>query len=145
MNKWALRAKCEHRKRDLFRDVRVFRDPPFFSSLKRRKPTTMPDLNALMKQAQVMQEKLQAAQEKLAATEVEGSASGGMVTLTIRGNGELTRVTITPSLMGEDADLVADLIVAAHADAKKKLDAVQQDLMRDAAGPMAGKIPGLGF
>ncbi len=105
----------------------------------------MPDINAIMKQAQVMQAKLQAAQEKLAATEVEGTAGGGLVMLTLTGSGDLKRLTITPSLLDDDAEIVADLVVAAHADAKKKLEAVQKDLMQDAAGPLAGKIPGLGF
>ena len=106
----------------------------------------MPDFNALMKQAQAMQDKLQAAQAKLAETTVEGSSGGGMVKLTLKGAGELTSLTIDPSLLTpDDAEIVADLIVAAHADAKKKLYAVQQEEMRDAAGPFAGQIPGLGF
>ncbi len=106
----------------------------------------MPDFNALMKQAQAMQDKLQAAQARLAETTVEGSSGGGMVKLTLKGAGELTSLTIDPSLLTPDeAEILADLIVAAHADAKKKLDAVQQEAMRDAAGPFAGQIPGLGF
>ena len=105
----------------------------------------MPDFNALMKQAQEMQDKLQAAQARLAETVVEGSSGGGMVKLTLKGAGDLTALTIDPTLLSDDAEILADLIVAAHADAKKKLDAVQQAAMRDAAGPLAGKIPGLGF
>jgi hypothetical protein len=105
----------------------------------------MPDFNALMKQAQEMQDKLQAAQARLAETTVEGSSGGGMVKLTLKGAGDLTSLTIDPSLLSDDPEILADLIVAAHADAKKKLDAVQQEAMRDAAGPFAGKIPGLGF
>jgi hypothetical protein len=106
----------------------------------------MPDLSALMKQAQAMQDKLQAAQARLAETTVEGSSGGGMVKLTLKGAGELTSLTIDPSLLSPDeAEILADLIVAAHADAKKKLDAVQQEAMREAAGPFAGQIPGLGF
>ena len=106
----------------------------------------MPDLNALMKQAQAMQDKLQAAQARLAETTVEGSSGGGMVKLTLKGAGDLISLTIDPSLLTPDeAEILADLIVAAHADAKKKLDTVQQDAMREAAGPFAGQIPGLGF
>jgi DNA-binding YbaB/EbfC family protein len=101
------------------------------------------DLGSLMKQAQAMQEKLQAAQAKMAETEVDGQAGGGMVRLSLRGAGELVRVTIDPSLMSPgDAEIVADLVVAAHADAKKKLDAAQAELMREAAGPLAG-MPGM--
>ncbi|HWE47834.1 MAG TPA: YbaB/EbfC family nucleoid-associated protein [Caulobacteraceae bacterium] len=105
----------------------------------------MPDLNALMKQAQAMQEKMQQAQAKLAETVVEGTSGGGMVKLTLKGAGDLTSLVIDPSLLADDPEILADLIVAAHADAKKKLDTVQQDAMREAAGPFAGKIPGLGF
>jgi len=101
------------------------------------------DLGSLMKQAQAMQEKLQAAQARLADAEIEGTAGGGMVTLTLKGTGELARVVIDESLMAPgEGEIVADLIVAAHADAKKKLDARQAEVMREAAGPLAG-LPGM--
>ncbi|MDQ2859681.1 MAG: YbaB/EbfC family nucleoid-associated protein [Pseudomonadota bacterium] len=103
----------------------------------------MKDLGALMKQAQAMQEKLQAAQERLAGSEVEGAAGGGMVRLTLKGTGELARLTIDESLLAPgEGEIVADLIVAAHADAKRKLDATQNDIMREVAGPLAG-LPGM--
>ncbi len=96
-----------------------------------------------MKQAQAMQEKLQAAQERLAGSEVEGAAGGGMVRLTLKGTGELARLTIDESLLAPgEGEIVADLIVAAHADAKRKLDATQNDIMREVAGPLAG-LPGM--
>ena len=103
----------------------------------------MKDLGSLMKQAQAMQEKLQAAQAKMAETEVDGQAGGGMVRVTLRGAGELVRVAIDETLMAPgEGEIDADLIVAAHADAKRKLDAAQADLMREAAGPFAG-MPGV--
>ena len=103
----------------------------------------MKDLGSLMKQAQAMQEKLQAAQARLAEAEVDGAAGGGMVTLTLKGSGELARVQIDESLMAPgEGEIVADLIVAAHADAKRKLDAKQAEVMREAAGPLAG-LPGM--
>ncbi len=96
-----------------------------------------------MKQAQAMQEKLQAAQGRLALSEVEGAAGGGMVRLTLKGTGDLARLTIDESLLAPgEGEIVADLIVAAHADAKKKLDAAQSDIMREVAGPLAG-LPGM--
>jgi DNA-binding YbaB/EbfC family protein len=96
-----------------------------------------------MKQAQAMQEKLQAAQARLAETEVDGAAGGGMVTLTLKGSGELARVNIDESLMAPgEGEIVADLIIAAHADAKRKLEAKQAEVMREAAGPLAG-LPGM--
>jgi len=96
-----------------------------------------------MKQAQAMQEKLQAAQERLAGSEVEGAAGGGMVRLTLKGTGELARLTIDESLLAPgEGEIIADLIVAAHADAKRKLDAAQNDIMREVAGPLAD-LPGM--
>ena len=102
-------------------------------------------LGNLMKQAQAMQEKLTQAQARLAELEVEGTSGGGMVKLVLKGTGELARVDLDESLMAPgEGEVVADLIVAAHADAKRKLDAQQADLMREAAGPLAGMgIPGM--
>ena len=105
----------------------------------------MTDLNALMKQAQAMQQKLQDAQAKMAETTAEGTSGGGLVTIALKGAGEVTGVKIDDSLMvpGE-TEILADLIVAAHADARRRLDAVNTDLMREAAGPLAGmNIPGM--
>ena len=104
----------------------------------------MKDMGALLKQAQAMQEKLQAAQAELARSEVEGVSGGSMVRLTLTGDGALARVSIDESLLvpGE-AEIIGDLIVAAHADAKAKIDAAQGELMRQTMGPMAGAIPGL--
>ena len=105
----------------------------------------MKDLTQLMQQAQAMQQKLQDAQAKLAETTAEGTSGGGLVTVSLKGPGEVTRVQIDDSLMvpGEQ-DILADLIVAAHADAKRKLDEANAVLMREAAGPMAGmNIPGM--
>jgi DNA-binding YbaB/EbfC family protein len=102
----------------------------------------MKDLGGLMKQAQAMQEKLQEAQGRLAQTTVEGAAGGGMVKLTLMGTGELTGVVIDDDLLRPgEGELIADLIIAAHADAKKKLDAAQAETMKAVAGPLAG-LPG---
>jgi DNA-binding YbaB/EbfC family protein len=105
----------------------------------------MKDLGSIMKQAQAMQERMAEAQERIAALEVEGTSGGGMVKLTLKGTGELARVDLDESLMAPgEGEVVADLIVAAHADAKRKLDEKQADIMREAAGPLAGlNIPGM--
>jgi DNA-binding YbaB/EbfC family protein len=105
----------------------------------------MKDFGGLMKQAQAMQQKLADAQERLAQLEVEGTSGGGMVKVILKGTGELARVDLDDSLMSPgEAEVVSDLIVAAHADAKRKLDQKSQELMREAAGPLAGlNIPGL--
>ncbi|MBN9319933.1 MAG: YbaB/EbfC family nucleoid-associated protein [Caulobacterales bacterium] len=109
----------------------------------------MKDLGSIMKQAQAMQQKLADAQAKLAELSVEGTSGGGMVTVTLKGGGALSGVVIDDSLLTPgEGDVVADLIVAAHADAKRKLDAKQAEMMREAAGPMAGMMggmPGLPF
>ena len=109
----------------------------------------MKDLGSIMKQAQAMQQKLADAQAKLAELSVEGTSGGGMVTVTLKGGGALSGVVIDDSLLTPgEGDVVADLIVAAHADPKRKLDAKQAEMMREAAGPMAGMMggmPGLPF
>ena len=107
----------------------------------------MKDLGSLMKQAQAMQEKLQEAQARLAATLIEGTSGGGMVRLSLSGGGELKSVVIDESLMQPgEGEVVADLLIAAHADAKRRLDQAQQELMKDVAGPLAGMgLPGLKF
>ncbi len=103
----------------------------------------MKDLNSLMKQAKAMQEKLAEAQEKIAALEVEGTSGGGMVKLVLKGTGELAKLDIDESLMAPgEGEVVADLVVAAHADAKRKLEQAQGELMQQAAGPFAG-MPGM--
>ena len=96
-----------------------------------------------MKQAQAMQQRMAEAQERIAALEVEGTSGGGMVKLVLKGTGELARVELDESLMAPgEGEVVADLMVAAHADAKRKLDEKQAEVMREAAGPLAG-MPGM--
>ncbi|HEX5776780.1 MAG TPA: YbaB/EbfC family nucleoid-associated protein [Caulobacteraceae bacterium] len=105
----------------------------------------MKDLGSIMKQAQLMQERLADAQNKLAAMSMVGTSGGGMVKVRLSGTNVLEAVDIDPSLMEPgEAEVLADLIVAAHADAKRQLEAQQQSLMREAAGPLAGmNLPGL--
>jgi hypothetical protein len=103
----------------------------------------MKNLGDIMKQAQAMQEKLQEAQARLAETQVQGTSGGGMVTVTLKGAGDLARLDIDPSLMTPgEAEILADLIVAAHADGRRKLEVKQQELMAEVAGPLAG-MPGM--
>ncbi len=103
------------------------------------------DMNALLQQAQQMQEQLQNAQSRLAETTVDGTVAGGAVTVTINGVGELIGVTVKAGQFdGSDADDLSDLgdmIVAAFRDAKAQADA----LASEALGPLAGGgLPGLG-
>ena len=105
----------------------------------------MKDLTQLMQQAQAMQQKLQDAQAKMAETSAEGTSGGGLVTVALKGAGEITAIRSADSLLTPgEGEILADLIVAAHADAKRKLDEINNALMREAAGPMAGmNIPGM--
>jgi DNA-binding YbaB/EbfC family protein len=107
----------------------------------------MKDLGSLMKQAQAMQSKLQDAQASLTATTVEGAAGNGLVKVVLSGAGELKSVSLDDSLLQPgEGELIGDLVVAAHADAKAKLDAAQAELMKQVAGPLAGMgLPGLKF
>jgi DNA-binding YbaB/EbfC family protein len=105
----------------------------------------MKDLGGLMKQAQAMQQKLAEAQERLAQLVIEGTSGGGMVKVVLKGTGELASVELDESLLAPgEGEVISDLIVAAHADAKRKLDAEQAEMMRNAAGPLAGMgLPGM--
>ena len=107
----------------------------------------MKDMGALMKQAQAMQEKMAQAQEQLAASTVEGAAGGGMVKVTLKGTGELSAVQIDDSLLAPgEGEVLSDLIIAAHANARRELESKQAEMMREAMGPLAGmNIPGLKF
>lgn len=103
----------------------------------------MKDFGGLMKQAQEMQQKMTAAQAELEQLVLLGQAGDGMVKVTLRGTGQITRVDIDPSLMAPgEAELVGDLVAAAHADAKRQLDQRSAELMQKAAGPLAG-LPGM--
>lgn len=98
----------------------------------------------LMKQAQLMQENLQKAQQKIAELEVEGSAGAGMVQVLMTGKHDVKRVRIDPSLLGEDKEMLEDLIAAAVNDAVRKVEAATQEMM---AGVTAGMPlpPGMKF
>ncbi len=95
----------------------------------------MKNLSQLMQQAQAMQTKMAEVQERLAAAEVSGVAGGGMVTVTLTGKGEMKRIKIDPTMLKpEDAEILEDLIVAAHAEAKAKQEAEMAEQMRSVTG-----------
>ena len=103
----------------------------------------MKNLGDIMKQAQALQQKVADAKARLAETEVDGTAGGDMVTVTLKNVGDLIKLTIDESLLAPgEGEILADLIIAAHADARRKLEARQAELMKDATGMLAG-IPGL--
>ena len=103
----------------------------------------MKDLSEIMRQAQEMQARLAEAQQKMDAVTAEGQAGGGLVKVTLKGKGELAGLVLDPSLMRpSEREMLEDLIKAAHADARRKLDEALQDQMQKATGGLAGMLPG---
>ena len=95
----------------------------------------MADFLGLMKQAAQLQSKMQAMQAELDQIEVEGTAGGGMVTITITAKGDLKAVKIDDSLLkASEKEILEDLMVAAHADARRKAEAILQDKMKAVTG-----------
>ena len=94
-------------------------------------------LAGLMKQAQQMQENLKKAQDEIAAMEVEGQAGAGMVKISMTGRHDVKRVSIDPSLMGDDKDMLEDLIAAAINDAVRRVETATQENMGGLAGGLA--------
>lgn len=107
----------------------------------------MKDLGNLLKQAQDMQAKLAAFQEDLSKVELEGSAGGGLVRARLNGKGTLVKLAIDPSLLkADEKEILEDLIVAAHADARAKLDShMSTEMGKFTSGlglPPGLKLPG---
>lgn len=89
----------------------------------------------VMKQAQELQAKMQQMQTELEALELEGQAGAGAVVVRMSGKGELRGLKIDPALLKpEEADILEDLIVAAHKDARTKADAAMQERLKQATG-----------
>ena len=84
-------------------------------------------LGALMKQAQQMQENMKRAQEELAAIEIEGQSGAGLVKITMTCRHDVKRVSIDPSLLGEDREMLEDLVAAAFNDAVRRAEATTQE------------------
>lgn len=98
------------------------------------------DLGQLMKQAQKMQAQMQEAQKELAALEVVGEAGGGLVKLTMTCRHEVRGVSIDPALLGEDRDMLEDVLVAAFNDALRKVESTVQEKFSGLAGGLG--LPG---
>jgi DNA-binding YbaB/EbfC family protein len=99
------------------------------------------NLAGLMKQASQMQSKMAEMQAKMEAMEIEGSSGAGMVQLTLSGKGDLKRVKLDPKLLDPaESEMLGDLLIAAHADARRKLDAETAAEMEKVTGGM--QLPG---
>jgi nucleoid-associated protein EbfC len=101
----------------------------------------MKNLAGLMKQASQMQSKMAEMQAKLETLEIEGSAGAGMVNLVLSGKGDLKRLKVDPKLADPaELEMLEDLLVAAHADARRKLEAETAAEMEKVTGGM--QLPG---
>ncbi len=106
----------------------------------------MKNLGDMMKQVQAMQSRMADMQAKLEQSSVTGQSGGGMVRVTLNGKGAMTGTVIDVSLMKpEEKDILEDLIIAAHNDAKNKVEAMMADEMKTVTGglplPPGLKLP----
>lgn len=105
----------------------------------------MKDLGGLMKQAQEMQEKMQKAQEEVAGLEVTGQSGAGMVKIVMTGRHDVRSVNIDDDLLGEEKEILEDLIAAAVNDAVRKVETETKDKMSSATSgiplPPGFKMP----
>ncbi|MGB8278281.1 MAG: YbaB/EbfC family nucleoid-associated protein [Methylovirgula sp.] len=91
----------------------------------------MRDMTGLMKQAQAMQAKMQEMQAELEHLEVEGQSGGGVVRVTLTAKGQMKGLSIDPSLLvPNDKEILEDLILAAHEDARKKAERLMEEKMK---------------
>lgn len=94
-------------------------------------------LAGLMKQAQAMQQNMQKMQEELGKTVVEGQAGAGLVTVLMTCKYYVSRVSIDPSLMGDDREMLEDLVTAAFNDAARKAETTAQEKMNSVSAGMS--------
>ena len=99
-------------------------------------------LGNIMKQAQKMQENLQKAQAEIASLEIAGESGGGLVSVLMTGRYEVRRIRIDDSLVGDDKDMLEDLVAAAINDAVHKVERTVQDKMSGLTAGM-GLPPGM--
>ena len=105
----------------------------------------MANMNQFVKQAQALQANMQKAQAEIASLEVTGESGGGMVKVLMTGRHEVKRVQIEPSIIGEDREMLEDLVAAAINDAVHRLEAASQAKLSAAMGglslPPGVKLP----
>jgi len=105
----------------------------------------MANINSFVKQAQALQANMQKAQAEIASLEVTGEAGGGMVKVTMTGRHEVKRVQIEPTVIGEDREMLEDLVAAAVNDAVHRVESATQAKMTALMGglslPPGVKLP----
>jgi DNA-binding YbaB/EbfC family protein len=98
----------------------------------------MKNLGEMMKQVQAMQSRMAEMQAKLEQAAVTGQSGGGMVKVTLNGKGTMTAIVIDPSLLrADEKDIVEDLIIAAHSDARSKSEAMMAEEMKSVTGGLS--------
>lgn len=102
----------------------------------------MRDIMGMMNKAKELQSKMQTMQAEIAEIEVEGAAGAGLVGVVLNGKGDMRRITIDPTLLkAEEAEILEDLIIAAHADARAKAEKLMAEKMAALTGGL-GLPPG---
>ncbi|SPT68441.1 DNA-binding protein, YbaB/EbfC family [Anaerobiospirillum thomasii] len=103
------------------------------------------NMGNMMKQAQMLQERMQKAQADIAATEVTGESGAGLIKITMNGAHEVRRVEIDESIFGDDKEILEDLLAAAFNDAKRRIEEVTKAKMEEVTGgiplPPGMKLP----
>jgi DNA-binding YbaB/EbfC family protein len=93
-------------------------------------------MDGLMQQAKVMQERMAKMQEELANAEVQGESGAGLVKVVMTGRHDVKNISIDPSLLTEDKEMLEDLVAAAVNDAVRKVEANSKNMMKDITGGM---------
>ncbi|MCR5536085.1 MAG: YbaB/EbfC family nucleoid-associated protein [Succinivibrio sp.] len=94
------------------------------------------NMGNMMKQAQMMQERLQKVQEEIGKMEVTGESGAGLVKVTLNGSHEVRRVSIDDSVFADDKEICEDLIAAAFNDAQRRLDEASKEKLASVTGGM---------
>lgn len=101
----------------------------------------MTNMGDMMQQLQGLQQKMKDAQDEVERLQVTGAAGGGLVKATVNGKNQAIRIEIDDSLLGDDKDMLEDLIAAAFNDAVAKAAVASAEKMKDAAGGLGGMMP----
>jgi len=100
----------------------------------------MTDFNKILEKAKELEKKMRESQDNLKKIEVNGISGGDAVTVLLNGEGEMTKIILTDKLLNEDKEIIQDLIIAAHNDAKKKLKSKTSEEISKATGGLG--VPG---
>ena len=94
----------------------------------------MTDFSKVLEQAKDMQNKMKETQDSIKKIQVEGMSGGGLIKVTLNGDSELVKMYLDPEILKEKKEVIEDLIVAAHGDAKKKLKFITSEELSKITG-----------